>query len=159
MPEHSPAPTPHRAIYGFAFYMLFTILFIVYVAWAYLPVELGLHSYLPDKYFAVFIPVLALVGAWFFIVFIYPAINLSLTPNIDAISSVVDPKVALPKGTEFTDWAQLQCKQQNISPTRNATVPLKYCDLCRTTHTPNQRAPIAPLRFMDLQEVNSAYYN
>lgn len=108
MPEHTPAPTPHRAVYGFAFYMLFTVLFLVYVTWALLPVEFGLHSYLPDKYFAVFVPFLVLVFAWFFAFLIYPAINLSMTVDVDSIASVVDPKLALPKGTEFTSWSQLQ---------------------------------------------------
>ncbi|KAH8385929.1 phosphatidylinositol N-acetylglucosaminyltransferase subunit P [Drosophila serrata] len=158
MPEHSPAPTPHRAIYGFAFYMLFTVLFITYVAWALLPLEFGLHSYLPDKYFAVFIPFLLLVFAWFFAFLIYPAINLSMTVNVDAIASVVDPKLALPKGTEFTSWSQLQ--KRNKTPESKKEIPSPVnCNICRTQHQPVTRAPIAPLRFLDLQEVNTAYYN
>ncbi|KAH8247816.1 hypothetical protein KR038_010170 [Drosophila bunnanda] len=158
MPEHSPAPTPHRAIYGFAFYMLFTVLFITYVAWALLPFEFGLHSYLPDKYFAVFIPFLVLVFAWFFAFLIYPAINLSMTVNVDAIASVVDPKLALPKGTEFTSWSQLQ--KRNRTPETKQEIPSPVsCNICRTQHQPVTRAPIAPLRFLDLQEVNTAYYN
>ncbi|EDW67009.1 phosphatidylinositol N-acetylglucosaminyltransferase subunit P [Drosophila virilis] len=157
MPEHSPAPTPHRAIYGFAFYILFTVLFFVYVAWAFLPVELGLHSYLPDKYFAVFVPVLILVCA-FFAVIIYPAINLSLTPNIDSIASVVDLKLVLPKGAQFTSWSQLQCQRSVTTAHRNA-LPAIQCNLCETEHMAKTRSPIPPLRFLDLQEVNATYYN
>ncbi|ALC46732.1 CG14550 [Drosophila busckii] len=157
MPEHSPAPTPHRAIYGFAFYMLFTVLFIVYVAWAYLPVNLGLHSYLPDKYFAVFVPVLILVGAFMFAFFFYPALNLSLTADIDSITTVVDPKLALAKGTKFTSWSQLQVESA-AHKTASRSVPID-CNTCNTSHMPKTRRPIAPLRFLDLQEVNKAYYN
>ncbi|EDV42882.1 uncharacterized protein Dana_GF19935 [Drosophila ananassae] len=157
MPEHSPAPTPHRAVYGFAFYMLFTVLFFIYVAWAFIPIEFGLHSYLPDKYFAVFVPFLVIVFAWFFAFLIYPAINLSMTVNVDAISSVVDPKLALPKGTAFSSWDQLN-NGKNSSSKQKAPDPVN-CNLCQTTHQSITRAPIAPLRFLDLQEVNTAYYN
>ncbi|XP_016951571.1 phosphatidylinositol N-acetylglucosaminyltransferase subunit P [Drosophila biarmipes] len=158
MPEHSPAPTPHRAIYGFAFYMLFTVLFLVYVAWALLPREFGLHSYLPDKYFAVFVPFLVLVFAWFFAFLIYPAINLSMTANVDAIASVVDPKLVLPKGAEFTSWSQLQKGQESKESETKKLSPVN-CNLCKSFHQPVTRAPIPPLRFLDLQEVNTAYYN
>ncbi|KAH8294692.1 hypothetical protein KR018_001523 [Drosophila ironensis] len=157
MPEHSPAPTPHRAVYGFAFYMLFTVLFIIYVAWALLPLEFGLHSYLPDKYFAVFVPFLVLVFAWFFAVLIYPAINLSMTVNVDAVASVVDPKLVLPKDAEFSSWQQL--KRQEKLPAQSQDAGPVACNLCQTSHQPIRRAPIAPLRFLDLQEVNTAYYN
>ncbi|XP_034484315.1 phosphatidylinositol N-acetylglucosaminyltransferase subunit P [Drosophila innubila] len=159
MPEHSPAPTPHRAIYGFAFYMLFTVLFFIYVAWAYLPVELELHSHLPDKYFAVFVPILILVGASFAFI-IYPAINLSLTPNIDSISSVVDLKLVLPKETQFTSWSQLECQRPELPGHRNTPIaPPIQCNLCKITHRPKTRSPIPPLRFLDLQEVNATFYN
>jgi len=138
--------------------MLFTVLFLVYVAWALLPLEFGLHSYLPDKYFAVFVPFLVLVFAWFFAFLIYPAINLSMTVNVDAIASVVDPKLVLPKGTEFTSWSQLQKGQESKESETKKLSPVN-CNLCRTFHQPVTRAPIAPLRFLDLQEVNTAYYN
>ncbi|XP_060649216.1 phosphatidylinositol N-acetylglucosaminyltransferase subunit P [Drosophila nasuta] len=158
MPEHSPAPTPHRAIYGFAFYFLFTVLFFIYVAWAYLPVELGLHSHLPDKYFAAFVPVLIIVGAAFAFI-IYPAINLALTPNIDSIASVVDLKLTLPKGSKFTSWSQLQHpRAEDVDPQPNAAAPVQ-CNLCRITHRPKTRPPIAPLRFLDLQEVNATFFD
>ncbi|XP_017102117.2 phosphatidylinositol N-acetylglucosaminyltransferase subunit P [Drosophila bipectinata] len=157
MPEHSPAPTPHRAVYGFAFYMLFTVLFFVYVAWAFIPIEFGLHSYLPDKYFAVFVPFLVIVFAWFFAFLIYPAINLSMTVNVDSVSSVVDPKLVLPKGTAFSSWDQLN-HGKNSSYKQKVADPVN-CNLCQTTHQSITRTPIAPLRFLDLQEVNTAYYN
>lgn len=160
MPEHSPAPTPHRAIYGFAFYLLMTVLFLVYVGWAFLPVELGLHSHLPDKYFAVFVPVLTIV-ATFFAYIIYPAINLSMTPNIDSIATIVDIKLALPKDTEFSSWSQLQSPQLDASSSQPKSTKMSpiQCDLCKLAHMPKTRPPIPPLRFLDLQEVNTTYYN
>jgi len=138
--------------------MLFTVLFLVYVAWALLPLEFGLHSYLPDKYFAVFVPFLVLVFAWFFAFLIYPAINLSMTVNVDAIASVVDPKLVLPKGTEFSSWSQLQKGQESKESEKKKLSPVN-CNLCRAFHQPVTREPIAPLRLLDLQEVNTAYYN
>lgn len=134
------------------------MLFFVYVAWAFLPVELGLHSYLPDKYFAVFVPVLIMVCA-FFAVIIYPAINLSLTPNIDSVASVVDLKLVLPKGSEFTSWSQLQNQRSEAAPKRNPSRASTMCNLCKTEHVEKTRSPIPPLRFLDLQEVNATYYN
>ncbi|KAL7730727.1 hypothetical protein ACLKA6_003497 [Drosophila palustris] len=139
--------------------MLFTVLFFIYVAWAYLPVELELHSHLPDKYFAVFVPVLILVGA-FFAFIIYPAINLALTPNIDSIASVVDLKLVLPKGTQFTSWSQLQYQHpENAAHRIRPEAPPIQCNLCKITHRPKTRSPISPLRFLDLQEVNATLYN
>lgn len=134
------------------------MLFFVYVAWAFLPVELGLHSYLPDKYFAVFVPVLVMVCA-FFAVIIYPAINLSLTPDIDSIASVVDLNLVLPKGAKFTSWSQLQSKRSEATPKRNPSPAENLCNLCKTEHVAKTRSPISPLRFLDLQEVNATYYN
>jgi phosphatidylinositol N-acetylglucosaminyltransferase subunit P len=94
MPEHTPAPTPSRAIYGFILFLLFKTLFIIYVFWAFLPEEflrtkLGL-TYLPDKYFALYVPILVLCGVTFFAFFIYPALSLALTASIDHISTIKD---------------------------------------------------------------------
>lgn len=94
MPEHTPAPTPDRAVYGFALYLLFGTLFVVYVIWAFVPQfiledMLGL-TYLPDKYFALYVPILILCATTFFAFFIYPGLNMSLTPNIDDQMSIRD---------------------------------------------------------------------
>jgi phosphatidylinositol N-acetylglucosaminyltransferase subunit P len=94
MSEHTPAPTPSRAIYGFALYLLFKSLFITYVVWVFVPedfmhTKLGL-TYLPDKYFALYIPILVLCAVTFFAFFIYPSLSLSMTADIDHVSTIRD---------------------------------------------------------------------
>lgn len=94
MPEHTPAPTPHRAVYGFAVFLLFKTLFFVWLIWAFVPDYIlrdhfGL-TYLPDKYFAIQLPVIVLCGLFFFAFCIYPAWNLSMTNDCDDVSAVAD---------------------------------------------------------------------
>lgn len=94
MPEHTPAPTPHRAVYGFAVFLMFKTLLILYLFWAFVPEDflentLGL-TYLPDKYFAMFLPMLVMVALMFFAFLIYPALNLSITADADDVSTIRD---------------------------------------------------------------------
>lgn len=37
LPEHSPSPTPERAVYGFVLYLLSTVIFFVYCLWLAVP--------------------------------------------------------------------------------------------------------------------------
>lgn len=94
MPEHTPAPTPHRAVYGFAVFLLFKTLLFLYLFWAFVPDDflennLGL-TYVPDKYFAMFLPMVVMVALMFFAFLIYPALNLSITPDVDDVSTIRD---------------------------------------------------------------------
>ncbi|XP_055621506.1 uncharacterized protein LOC129765342 [Toxorhynchites rutilus septentrionalis] len=93
MPEHIPSPTASRAIYGFCLFLLFKTLFILYLLWAFIPTHIldgiGL-SYLPDKYFALFVPILVLVGVTFFAFLVYPSLSLSMMPEVDAVSTITD---------------------------------------------------------------------
>lgn len=94
MPEHTPAPIPHRAVYGFAVFLLFKTLFFLWLIWAFVPDyilrdKFG-FTYLPDKYFAIQLPVIILCGLFFFAFFIYPAWNLSMTVDCDNISAITD---------------------------------------------------------------------
>lgn len=94
MAEHTPVPTLHRAVYGFAFFIFFKTLFVLYFFWAFVPdsiIEetLGL-TYLPDKYFALYIPILIPCALYTFGFFIYPAWNLSMLHDIDDVNTVVD---------------------------------------------------------------------
>jgi len=94
MAEQSPAPTPSRSIYGFVMFLLFSTLFILYVLWACIPLSfyenyLGITE-LPNKYFALFLPILALTATWLFAFLIYPSISFIMTSDIDAINTITD---------------------------------------------------------------------
>lgn len=83
MPEHTPAPTPHRAVYGFAFYVLCTGLCVAYFGWALVPQHilgdrLGL-TYMPDKYFVLIISPLVSFALTLFGFVVYPAMNYAIT--------------------------------------------------------------------------------
>lgn len=47
-------------------------------------------TYLPDKYFALFVPMLILVGTAFFAFFIYPGLSLAMTADVDDLSTIKD---------------------------------------------------------------------
>lgn len=111
MPEHTPAPTPARAVYGFALFLLFKTLFIVYVIWVYVPQHfleetLGL-TYLPDKYFALFIPILLMVALWIFAFCIYPMMGIAKTAEIDSIETIRDAHTI--RLCEYQDSAGQKC--------------------------------------------------
>lgn len=93
MAEQSPAPTASRSIYGFVVFLLFTTLFILYVFWSFIPMELyeriGITE-LPNKYFALFLPILILTATTIFAFFIYPSFSFIMTSNIDSINTVTD---------------------------------------------------------------------
>lgn len=91
MAEQSPAPSTERSIYGFVVYLLFSTLFVLYVLWAFIPLEfyentLGITE-LPNKYFALFIPILVLTATTIFAFCVYPSFSLIMTPDIDSINS------------------------------------------------------------------------
>lgn len=94
MPEQSPAPTTSRSIYGFVIYLLFSTLFILYVLWAFIPLKfyeeyLGITE-LPNKYFALFVPILILTATTLFAFFVYPSFSFIMTPDIDSINTITD---------------------------------------------------------------------
>lgn len=93
MAEQSPAPTPSRSIYGFVVFLLFVTLFVLYVLWAFIPMELyesiGITE-LPNKYFALFLPILILTATTIFAFFIYPSFSFIMTSNIDSINTITD---------------------------------------------------------------------
>lgn len=94
MAEQSPAPTSSRSIYGFVVFLLFSTLFILYVLWAFIPLDvfkdyLGI-SELPNKYFALFIPILILTATTLFAFFIYPSMSFIMTTNLDSVFTITD---------------------------------------------------------------------
>lgn len=93
MAEQSPAPTASRSIYGFVIFLLFSTLFVLYVLWSFIPSSvfesIGITD-LPQKYFALFFPILILTATTIFAFFIYPSFSFIMTANIDDISTVTD---------------------------------------------------------------------
>ncbi|KAJ3654952.1 hypothetical protein Zmor_014102 [Zophobas morio] len=93
MPEHTPAPTPSRAVYGFAMYLSFRSFFILYLVWAVIPDEwfklVGITC-LPQRYWAVTVPVFLLTVLAIFAFFIYPSLGLLMTPNVDDLRTIRD---------------------------------------------------------------------
>jgi len=92
--EHSPSPTPERAVYGFVFYLASFVGFGVYILWAYVP-DAWLHSagltYWPQKYWAVAVPVFLCMTLAVFYVAYMGLIFLTTSPVTD-ISTITDSK-------------------------------------------------------------------
>lgn len=146
MPEHTPGPTPARAVYGFAFYLLFCTLIVFYTLWSLLPLDNWGLTYLPDRYFALLLPVVTTTGLGFFIFFIYPAVGMSLTPAVDELTSITQSK------KKINGWDELICETQ--CQKRNKTS--LHCETCKTSHEPTKVKQIPPLKFLDLSEVNKS---
>lgn len=93
MPEHTPAPTPSRAVYGFVMYLSFQIFFIIYLIWALVPEEyftwIGI-TFLPQRYWAITVPVYFLTVLTAFAFIIYPALGLCMTPDLDDQRTIRD---------------------------------------------------------------------
>ena len=95
-PDHSPSPTPERAVYGFVVYLLTTAAFLCYILWLVIPEaifeSLGI-TFLPQKYWAVAVPIYLSVAFFIFVIVIYPSLGMVLyTPSIidGDLSNVVD---------------------------------------------------------------------
>lgn len=96
MPEHTPAPTPSRAVYGFAMYLSFRIFFIVYLVWAIIPQSWFEYFHItcfPQRYWAVAIPIYITTAVLIFGLVIYPSINLCMTPDFDDINTIIDKTI------------------------------------------------------------------
>ncbi|XP_044752799.1 phosphatidylinositol N-acetylglucosaminyltransferase subunit P [Coccinella septempunctata] len=93
MPEHTPAPTPSRAVYGFAMYFSFRLFFCLYLVWAVVPEHyfrsLGITC-LPHRYWAVSPPIFLLTVFAVFIMVIYPSLGLCMTPDVDDLRTIKD---------------------------------------------------------------------
>lgn len=93
MPEHTPAPIPSRAVYGFILNLTSKILFKVYLIWALVPESwfrsVGITC-LPHRYWAVVIPIFLLTVLGLFAFVIYPSLGLIMTPSFDNIRTIKD---------------------------------------------------------------------
>lgn len=129
MPEHTPAPTSSRGIYGFTVYLLFSTLFVLYVLWAFIPTEvfeaIGLTE-LPNKYFALFIPFLILTATFLFGFFIYPSISFAMTPDVDSIYTITDNFAV--KRCQFRDENGILC--DNKIPNDFESSPWNFKTTC-----------------------------
>ncbi len=97
--EHSPAPQPERAIYGFFLLFSSVIAFIVYVLVSYMPEQAAAHfNYLPDKYWSIALPA-QLICVVVAIVPLYIAMNMMSVCEPYSTSSIRD-KYSLRKKTE-----------------------------------------------------------
>jgi len=91
--EHSPAPTPERAVYGFVLFLLSYSAMGLYLAWAILPdqilAQMGLE-FLPQKYWAVALPIYLSVVFLCFVLVIYPSLGMLQTLAPSDIRNVTD---------------------------------------------------------------------
>jgi len=91
--QHSPAPTPERAVYGFVLFLLSYACLALYLVWAILPdhllASLGLE-FLPQKYWAVALPIYVSVVFFTFVLVIYPSLGMLVTPGPTDIRNVTD---------------------------------------------------------------------
>lgn len=119
MPEHTPAPTPARSLYGFFLYLFSKTMLFLYCAWVFIPDEY-LHYiniyYYPQKYWATAVPIQCLVALTLFAFIIYPSSNLMLTVNMDSINTIKDShsrySVPTPKYTSHVSDKCI-CKDSN----------------------------------------------
>jgi len=92
--EHSPAPTPSRAVYGFVLYLMSYSAMGLYLTWAVLPdhilAQMGLLEFLPQKYWAVALPIYLSVVFLCFVVVIYPSLGMMHTLPETDIRNVTD---------------------------------------------------------------------
>merc|ERR1712228_1126343 len=101
VPQHSPAPTPSRAVYGFALYLLSLAGLLLYLAWALLPRtlldDLGLE-FLPSKYWALALPTFLCVAGGSAVLIIYPCAGLILlsSKHEDGDSSESETQAVIP---------------------------------------------------------------
>lgn len=118
MPEHTPAPTPSRAVYGFAMFLSFRTFFILYLIWAILPEEwfrlVGITC-LPQRYWAVAIPIFLLTVLAIFAFLIYPNLGSFMTPNVDDLRTIRDStstrkKVNFPAPRD----SEIKCSCKNL---------------------------------------------
>jgi phosphatidylinositol glycan class P protein len=90
--EHSPAPQPERAIYGFFLLVSAIFFFIVYLIISFIPEplinQLG-WDYLPDKYWSIALPSFVVI-ALLMILPVYFSLNVSQVIEPTSMYTVTD---------------------------------------------------------------------
>jgi len=92
--QHNPSPTPERAVYGFILYILATAGFVLYLVWLFVPENIlhsiGIDEFLPQKYWAVALPIYFSVAFFLFVFIVYPSLGLLVTPKINDVRNITD---------------------------------------------------------------------
>jgi phosphatidylinositol glycan class P protein len=90
--EHSPAPQPERAIYGFFLLVSAIFSFIIYLVIAFIPEtainQLG-WDYLPDKYWSIALPAFIILSVLFVLPF-YFALNVAQVNELSSAYTITD---------------------------------------------------------------------
>lgn len=105
MSEHTPSPNPARGIYGFALFLCSFLIGVVYFVWALVPDRhlnsIGLY-YLPDKYWAIAIPLVI-------VAFVFVSISSIIAFNCIRMHQIFDSIAAI--DDDFGELTELkQCK-------------------------------------------------
>ncbi|XP_039747445.1 phosphatidylinositol N-acetylglucosaminyltransferase subunit P [Pararge aegeria] len=119
MPEHTPAPTPSRSLYGFFMFVFSKIILATYCIWSLTP-DYYLHYlniyYYPQKYWSTAVPIQCLVALTIFAFLVYPSSNLMLTPSIDSIKTIQDSYSQFDNGNIKTHYEKISdfciCKDE-----------------------------------------------
>ena len=123
-----PAPSPGRCVYGYVLFLVSLVCLILYNMWAFIPTNL-IHAtgitYIPSKYWAISLPVFFVMLITLFAIFLYPAINLLLTPSLDNCSTVYD--------VHFNKFNLKESNKKGIPPISD--LPLDY--VCRKLYFKN----------------------
>lgn len=158
MPEHTPAPTPHRAVYGFALYLSFKLFLVLYLIWAILPewwFEYLNITCLPQRYWAVAIPITVITSLLIFGFIVYPSINLCMTPDFNDINTITDETTLQRKFSR-----QLYTIIKNCSDNCNC-IDTKKCEkqqyLKEFVNFKHKRIPSA--QDLDISEVSKILYS
>lgn len=120
MEQHSPSPTPERAVYGFVLYLLSTASFAIYLVWLIVPEEIlqsvGIN-FLPQKYWAVAVPIYLSVAFFLFVFVVYPSLGMCLTPRLADVRNVSDEFTLYESNSTTTTKANSIPRVFDIHPT------------------------------------------
>ena len=115
-PQHSPAPTPSRAVYGFVLWLLSLALLLLYSCWALVPPALLPHiglEFLPQvllllcvlllslsqRYWAIALPTYLSVLFLTLVLVVYPALGMLATPGEGDLRQATDFRVSYSTGS------------------------------------------------------------
>lgn len=128
---------------------------MVYLQWAYIPNttldDLGL-TYLPDKYFALLIPVLVLVGLTFFAFLIYPSLALAIVSDVDSVSTITDQYTIVRCQYQYPD--QQRCNQRIDGVYQDSWAAKPFCSKhsIRVTTASDLRSSVRISNYCDCPE-------